>query len=189
MPSHNCLLRFGIIALLTFLPNGFRARSQIRTTQDDTVLIADVVPPPLVDGKGDDKCWQDVPWQRIGQVWIPYGAHVDSDDYFGRYKVVWSSATNLLYFLIEVHDNVFVDGYAPGVTADIYNFDIGYEAVFMIFHRSNHIVKPAIHAKSELVVISSTNVLREGLVLPPCRIKALGKSIMGVRKAGVDCNG
>jgi hypothetical protein len=112
------------MSLLTILLNGNRMFSQVRTTQDDTVLAPNVVPPPLVDGKGDDKCWRNVSWQSIGQVWIPYGAQVDSEDYSGRYKVVWSSTTNLLYFLIEIHDNVFVDGYAPGVTADIYNFDI-----------------------------------------------------------------
>ena len=49
---------------------------------------------------------------------------IDSSDYYGRYKVIWSSTTNLLYFLIEVQDDVFVDGYVSGVTADIYNFDI-----------------------------------------------------------------
>jgi hypothetical protein len=103
---------------------GNRVFSQVKTTQDDTVLAPNVAPVPLVDGKGDDKCWQSVPWQSIGQVWIPYGEHVDPGDYSGRYKVVWSSTPNLLYFLIEVHDDKFVDGYVPGVTADIYNFDI-----------------------------------------------------------------
>lgn len=124
MALNHSLAKLGFIGLLTLLPNGNRMFSQVRTTQDDTVLAANAVPPPLVDGKGDDKCWRNVPWQRIGQGWIPYDAQVDSEDYFGRYKVVWSSTTNLLYFLIEIHDNVFVDGYAPGVTADIYNFDI-----------------------------------------------------------------
>jgi hypothetical protein len=38
--------------------------------------------------------------------------------------VVWSSKTNLLYFLIEVTDSIFVDGFIPGKTADIYNYDI-----------------------------------------------------------------
>lgn len=93
--------------------------------QDDPVLAPEVAaPPPLIDGIGNDSCWQSVPWQQIDQTWIPYGAHVDSGDYSGRYKVAWSSATNLLYFLVEVTDDIFVDGYIPGVPADIYNFDI-----------------------------------------------------------------
>jgi hypothetical protein len=92
--------------------------------QDNPVLAPDVAVLPVIDGIGNDSCWQNAPWQSIAQVWIPYGAKVDSNDYSGRYKVVWSSTTNLLYFLVEVTDNVFVDGFIPGVTADIYNFDI-----------------------------------------------------------------
>jgi hypothetical protein len=80
--------------------------------------------PPRIDGVDDDHCWQNVSWQPIAQVWIPYGTEVDSHDFSGRYKVVWSSENNLLYFLVEVTDNVFVDGFIPGVTADIYNYDI-----------------------------------------------------------------
>ena len=91
--------------------------------QDDTVLAPNTVVIPTIDGRGDDACWQNVPWQSIAQVWIPYGAVVDSNDFYGRYKVVWSTTTNLLYFLIEVHDDVFVDGYPSGGGA-IYDYDI-----------------------------------------------------------------
>ena len=55
---------------------------------------------------------------------MPYGASVDSTDYSGKYKVVWSSVTNLIYFLVRITDDVFVDGYIPEVTSDIYNFDV-----------------------------------------------------------------
>jgi hypothetical protein len=92
--------------------------------QDNPVLAPEAAVSPVIDGIGNDSCWQNVPWQSIAQVWIPYGAKVDSNDYSGHYKVVWSSTTNLLYFLVEVIDKVFVDGFMPGVTADIYNFDI-----------------------------------------------------------------
>jgi hypothetical protein len=37
---------------------------------------------------------------------------------------VWSSTTNLLYFLVEVTDDAFVDGFNLGVSSDIYNYDI-----------------------------------------------------------------
>jgi hypothetical protein len=98
--------------------------SQQGPVQDDPVLAPNVTNVPIIDGNGDDLCWQNIPWQSIGQVWIPYGDTVTSDDYSGRYKVVWSSSTNLLYFLVEVTDDVFVDGFVLGVTGDIYNFDI-----------------------------------------------------------------
>jgi len=63
-------------------------------------------------------------WQSIVQVWIPYDSTVTPDDYSGRYKVIWSSTTNLLYFLMEVHDDVFVDGYKPTGGGAIYDYDI-----------------------------------------------------------------
>jgi hypothetical protein len=92
--------------------------------QDNPVLIPEAATVPVIDGKGDDTCWQGVPWQPISQVWIPYDTKVDSSDYFGRYKAVWSASTNLLYFLVEVTDNIFVDGFISGKTAEIFNYDI-----------------------------------------------------------------
>jgi hypothetical protein len=49
---------------------------------------------------------------------------LDSNNYTGKFKIVWSSKTNLLYFLVEVTDHNFVDGFIPGTTADVYNYDI-----------------------------------------------------------------
>ena len=112
-----------IFISLLFLMYG-KAYSQHGLVQDDPVLAPNATIAPVIDGLGDDACWQNVPWQPIAQVWIPYGAKVDSSIYHGRYKVIWSSTTNLLYLLMEVHDTIFVDGYIPGVTADIYNYDI-----------------------------------------------------------------
>ncbi|NQT25310.1 T9SS type A sorting domain-containing protein [candidate division KSB1 bacterium] len=94
------------------------------TVQDDTVSVPDVEIPPVIDGIGSDPGWADVPWQTIDQVWIPYGGTLDPSDCSGRYKVIWSSTENLLYFLIEVTDDIGVDGYIPGQTADIYHFDM-----------------------------------------------------------------
>jgi hypothetical protein len=110
------------ISLLFFMCG--KAYSQHGIVQDDPVLAPNVIAIPAIDGKGDDPCWESVPWQSIDQVWIPYGdAMVDSADYYGRYKVMWSSTTNLLYFLMEVTDDVFVDGYPNGGGA-IYDYDI-----------------------------------------------------------------
>jgi hypothetical protein len=79
--------------------------------QDDTVRVREIADLPVVDGKPDDRCWQDCTWQAIDQVWIEYGQTLDSTDFTGRYKIAWSSSTHLLYFLVEIVDDAFVDGY------------------------------------------------------------------------------
>jgi hypothetical protein len=111
-----------IISLLFF--NNLMAFTTAKVTQDDTVKTPNIAVVPTINGFGDDECWQNIPWQGIDQIWIPDTAVIPAEDYTGHYKIAWSSATNLLYFLIEVNDDVFVDGYKTGATADIYNFDI-----------------------------------------------------------------
>ncbi|MCF7803089.1 MAG: T9SS type A sorting domain-containing protein [Candidatus Marinimicrobia bacterium] len=93
-------------------------------TQDDPVLVHNVTSPPTIDGLPDDYCWQDIPWQVIDQVWIPYGTPHDEEDFAGRYKVLWSEEENLLYFLAEVEDDVFVDGFVLNETTGAHNFDV-----------------------------------------------------------------
>lgn len=124
MKLHRNYIRFFLLSysFLSLFHGVVKAQHGI--VQDDTILAPNTIVAPVIDGKGDDACWQNVKWQPIAQVWIPYGAKVDSSIYWGRYKVIWSSTTNLLYFLMEVHDTIFVDGYIPGVTADIYNYDV-----------------------------------------------------------------
>ena len=117
----NCILSFIVVLVLSA---GSYAGVENVTVQDDTVKAPDVATVPEIDGSGDETCWQDVTWQSIDQVWIEYGKSVDPKDYTGRYKVVWSSQTNLLYFLVEVTDDVAVDGFIRDVTTGNYNFDI-----------------------------------------------------------------
>jgi hypothetical protein len=92
--------------------------------QDDTVRVNDIVTPPVIDGTGDDACWGNAGWQTIDQVWINYGEFIDASDFTGRYKLVWSSKENLLYFLVETTDDVAIGGFVEGQTADVYNYDI-----------------------------------------------------------------
>jgi hypothetical protein len=94
-----------------------------QTTQDNPLSILHTSTPPAIDGVGNDKCWESVKWQTIGEVWIPSGGSVSYSDYTGRYKVMWSSSTNLLYFLIEVTDDVIVGGYTAN-NGTCYNYDI-----------------------------------------------------------------
>ncbi len=107
-----------ILPLLSFsAPDDF-------LVQDDTVYIPNVTDIPVIDGIANDECWAFADWQTIDQVWIPYGESVSSSDFSGRYKVVWSAEENLLYFILEVDDDVVSDAYVPGETSDIYNFDM-----------------------------------------------------------------
>jgi hypothetical protein len=111
------VISFLLISTLSISTNGMMP-------QDNPVMAPNVSQVPKIDGIGDDQCWGNIPWQSIDEIWVPDTAVISSDDYSGHYKIVWSYATNLLYFLIEVHDDVFVDGFQKGKTADVYNFDI-----------------------------------------------------------------
>ncbi|MBN1647945.1 MAG: hypothetical protein JW874_07925, partial [Spirochaetales bacterium] len=71
----------------------------------------------------DDGCWAKAEWHAIDQVWIPWGGSVAGDDYNGHYKVTWSSETDRFYFLVEITDDVLVDGYRYPQDA-YHNWDI-----------------------------------------------------------------
>ncbi len=82
--------------------------------QNDTVQAYQVNVLPQIDGVGDDMCWNEsgVEWQAIDQVWMPWKGNVpSSDDFTGKYKVVWNKSENLLYFLVSIIDDKFIDGY------------------------------------------------------------------------------
>jgi len=96
----------------------------IHAVQDDTVRVNDIAISPVIDGTGDDACWENAGWQTIDQVWINYDETIDPSDYTGRYKMVWSSGKNLLYFLVETIDDAAIGGFIEGQTADVYNYDI-----------------------------------------------------------------
>ena len=81
------------------------------SAQDDTVKAFECGAPPVIDGSDGDGCWDEATWQSIDQVWIPWGGSLDADDFLGRYKVTWSSATDKLYFLVDITDDVLVKGY------------------------------------------------------------------------------
>jgi hypothetical protein len=79
--------------------------------QTDTLWVKHVPVSPVIDGNPSDGCWDTAAWEPISQVWIPWGSSMDSTDFNGRYKVLWSSSQNLLYVLAEITDDLFVDGY------------------------------------------------------------------------------
>ncbi|MDZ7723883.1 MAG: sugar-binding protein [candidate division KSB1 bacterium] len=98
-------------------------RDASNDTQDDTVLVHHVTDVPVIDGNADDACWRQTDWQEIGQTWMPYDAFVLSDDFNGRYKCIWNSDSNRVYFLVDIKDDVLVDGYEVG-DGGYYKYDV-----------------------------------------------------------------
>jgi hypothetical protein len=117
---------FLILIAIIFYFNNFYPYTYKSQSQDSLILAPEVAVPPVIDGLEDDSCWKNVPWQSIDQVWFPFPFDtVPYEDYSGKFKVVWSSTANLLYFLIEITDDEFVDGFDPDSNnGAIYDFDI-----------------------------------------------------------------
>ncbi len=76
------------------------------------VVAGELTNLPEIDGNGSDNCWKDCEWIPIDNTWIGYGEEIDPADFSGQYKIAWSSKTNLLYFLVEITDDAFIDGYS-----------------------------------------------------------------------------
>lgn len=83
-------------------------------SQSDTVKVQRSIVVPVIDGEGNDLCWNatGVNWQLIDQVWMPWkGTAPSSSDFTGKYKVIWNEPDNLMYFLVDIMDDSFIDGY------------------------------------------------------------------------------
>lgn len=128
-----------ITILLIFTFNTFFAESQV--PQNDTLFIPESKQIPLIDGLYNDESWLAVEWKPIGQIWMPYNNLASNlgqeaglklwegaDDFTGKFKVLWSSETNLLYFIVEITDDVFTGGYVynenPNSGGGYPNYDI-----------------------------------------------------------------
>jgi len=121
----NGLVSFGLGLLLFFCYwNIAWADSSGMQAQDNPVEALEVSTPPVIDGIADDACWEAAKWQPIDQTWIPWNVPLEPNDFTGRYKTVWSATQNLMYFAVEITDDVISDAYVQGQTADVYNFDM-----------------------------------------------------------------
>ena len=89
---------------------------------------------PAIDGI-EDNIWEEADWYAIGNVWLPYNNVANSNDpdknhkvwdgpsdFTGKFKMLWSEDRNLLYFLAEIIDDKFIDGYVSG--GDYPSFDV-----------------------------------------------------------------
>lgn len=110
-----------IVIVLFFCGHASFADIHPRT---DTLFITQTDNIPSVDGYGSDAAWEQTEWNPIDQVWMPWSnepSNLDqeggleiydgAEDFTGNFKVLWSQESNLLYFLVEITDDVFVDGY------------------------------------------------------------------------------
>ncbi len=77
----------------------------------DKPLFTAVYGTPTINGLGDDEAWQNAGWLPLDQVWI--GAVPNTDDFSGRYKLVWDE--NNLYILAEITDDTLVDTHPDGL--------------------------------------------------------------------------
>ncbi|MDP4238165.1 MAG: sugar-binding protein [Bacteroidota bacterium] len=98
----NCFIVLLLILFVT--PSTF-------AEQPDTLKIMLVDKAPVFDGKANDAVWNKAQWISIDQVWMPWKGHISTKDFSGRFKVLWSEKTNLLYFVAEITDDVFRDGF------------------------------------------------------------------------------
>lgn len=97
----------------------------ISATQPDTLKILRVSKAPVFDGKAEDAIWDSASWIDLDQVWIPWQMKIEPADFSGRYKVLWSEKDNLLYFVAEITDDIFRDGYVYDISkGDYANYDL-----------------------------------------------------------------
>ncbi|MFC2089499.1 sugar-binding protein [Bacteroidota bacterium] len=79
---------------------------------------------PLIDGMIDDECWNTVYWYPIDKLWIPWGENnIPMEDFNGKFKVMWSAESDLLYFIVKTTDDVIVDNYIYP-QGGYHNFDV-----------------------------------------------------------------
>lgn len=67
---------------------------------------------PTVDGIASDACWNDAAWVTINNLYL--GSVYTSNDFTGRYKMVWTASK--LYLLAEITDDVLRDDHANPTT-------------------------------------------------------------------------
>jgi hypothetical protein len=95
------------------------------STVGDSINVPRIIQPPVIDGSGSDLCWDSAAWNPMPYVWIPYGTVVPASDFTGRFKTVWNEQQNLLYFLFEITDDIFVNGYVYSPTnGNYYLYDV-----------------------------------------------------------------
>jgi hypothetical protein len=103
----------------------FQQKLAAVTHVGDTINVPRIITPPVIDGSGSDLCWDSAVWNPMPYVWIPYGTTVPAADFTGRFKTVWNEKENLMYFLFEITDDIFVNGYVySAANGNYYLYDV-----------------------------------------------------------------
>jgi hypothetical protein len=114
MKKPNCLLCIIFFLLL----------AQLSASADpklgDSINVPRIIASPLIDGLGTDGCWDSAAWNPMPYVWMPYGQAMAASDFTGRFKSVWNEQKSLMYFLFEITDDKFVNGYVFSSTNGTY---------------------------------------------------------------------
>ena len=67
--------------------------------------------PIIIDGKQNDKAWQQTEWRQINHKWL--GEDFSKSDFNGKYKLLWDK--NYLFVLAEITDDKLIDIYPNGL--------------------------------------------------------------------------
>jgi hypothetical protein len=70
------------------------------------------IAPIRIDGVADESVWIEAEWQELNHRWL--GPEYTSDDFQGRYKIVWSGTK--LYVLAEIVDDILIDTHRDPLT-------------------------------------------------------------------------
>ena len=62
---------------------------------------------PVIDGIGNENCWETASWALINQPFDGKTSIPDSADFYGRYKIVWDASR--IYILMEITDDKLID--------------------------------------------------------------------------------
>ena len=97
------------VLMLTLASAGAADRHVMGTTEYRAPRAAIA---PVVDGVAGDAAWSAAPWHEIDQRWL--GPEYGSDDFQGRFKVVWTPER--IYLLVEIVDDILYDRHRNPLT-------------------------------------------------------------------------
>ncbi len=93
------------LLLLSFLLVLFSCTETKKKTDHHIIEVPKVDQPPTIDGKANDRIWEQASWHALDQNWM--GKAYSHEDFNGRYKLAWDS--DVLYLLVEIVDDVYFD--------------------------------------------------------------------------------
>jgi hypothetical protein len=106
------------IAMLAVLFIFFQRPKKVEDVKEEPTVnthkaakFAAIYGTPLIDGIGDDEAWQSAQWHPLDQLWA--GTAPQTNDFMGRYKVIWDE--NFLYVMAEITDDALVDTHPDGL--------------------------------------------------------------------------